>query len=64
VIEIDSGLVFLVEFLLHGGELTSLELGDIGFHRSAARMSAPNITFKTRSPNAFGMILRASARDF
>src|SRR5262249_19182219 len=28
-------------------------------HRSAARMSAPNISFKTAlSPNAFGMILR------
>jgi hypothetical protein len=29
VIEIDSGLVFLIAFLLHGGELSSLELGDL-----------------------------------
>ncbi len=53
-------LVFLIECLFDRCELTPFELGAlIDFHRSAARMSAPNISFKTaRSPNAFGMILR------
>jgi hypothetical protein len=54
------GLIFLIEFFPCDSELPTFELSDLDrAHRSAARMSAPNISFKTaRSPNAFGMILR------
>jgi hypothetical protein len=54
-------LVFLIEFFSHSSDppLVSNSVTLSERHLSAARMSAPNISFRTAlSPNAFGMILR------
>jgi hypothetical protein len=48
----------MIEFFFDGSDLPAFEFGTLmGRQRPAARMSAPNISFRAaRSPNAFGMI--------
>src|SRR5262249_22935851 len=59
-IEAQRGLVFVIELFSHRSHLPrSNSVTLTARQRSAARMSAPNISFRTaRSPKALGMILR------
>src|SRR5262249_45678685 len=58
-IEAQRGLVFVIELFSHRSHLPrSNSVTLTARQRSAARMSAPNISFRTaRSPKALGMIL-------